>query len=214
MIFDHNENFLTKTETQCDLIQLNDSLQYVLQYTNWPLSPSIPHELTTISINLKRTNHTPIEEKWTGVSGRLRALNDGKILVRQQDYIIWNEEVPEYIKKLVGSLEKEHNFQAGRVRFSNLKPMVCLNTHADSEQRFHLAITTNPHVFFYNNTFKEKNTQYSSIDQLHNFSGVGYHIPVDGFFYKSNTLFSHTAVNSGWSDRIHLVVDICSFDHL
>ena len=213
-MFNYNDNFLTKTQIQGSLNKLRVSMAHILTYAQWPVSGPLPQHLTSISINLKRTELIPVHEKWTGLSGRLTGIGDDKVLVRQQDFTIWNEEVPKYIKKLVNALEEEYNFRSGRVRLSNLKSMVCLNTHADLEQRFHLAITTNPRVFFYNNTFEVKNTQYSSLDQLDNFSGVGYHIPADGFFYKSNTFFPHTAINSGWTDRVHLVVDICPPDQL
>lgn len=209
MQFDPTEKFLTKTDVSVDLDNLKVSMMHILQYVCWPALPAIPSELKTISINLKRTSSTSQEEKWGGLSGRIVDENDGTRWTEQCEYTIWNEEVPEYIKKIVGRLEKTYNFQSGRVRLSNLKPLQCLRSHVDNEQRFHLAIQTNPGVFFYNITVQQPNSQYSSITNLENFSGVGYHIPADGFFYKSNTLLSHTAVNTGKGDRIHLVVDIC-----
>jgi hypothetical protein len=209
MQFDPTENFLTKTNVSGNLDDLEDSLKQILQYAWWPALPAIPSELKTISINLKRTSSTPHAEKWGGLSGRIVDENNGTRWTEQREYTIWNEEVPKYIRKLVKRLEKTYDFQSGRVRLSNLRPLQCLRSHADNEQRFHLAIRTNPGVFFYNITVQQPNSQYSSVADLENFSGVGYHIPADGFFYKSNTLLPHTAVNTGKGDRIHLVVDIC-----
>lgn len=204
-----HDNFLEKTEVQGNLKRLRDAVDTILQHTQWPPYPLTPPELTTISINLKRTAATGSANKWTGLSGRLRDLTTGEAMGAQNDYTIWNEEVPSYLVKLVKQLEKTHDFQAGRVRLSNLKSMMCLRTHADWDQRYHLAIQTNLSTFFYNNTTHRHNLQYEGVTHLGNFSGVGYHIPADGFFYKANTLLPHTAVNSGPDDRIHLVVDIC-----
>jgi len=209
MLFDQNENFLIKTDISVDLDELRLSMLCVLKHAYWPNIPSVPSELKTISINLKRTASTSHAEKWGGLSGRIVDENDGKRLTNQHEYTVWNEEVPKYIRKIVKKLEKAYNFQSGRVRLSNLRPLQCLRSHADNEQRFHLAIRTNPGVFFYNITGWQPNLQYSSVADLENFSGVGYHIPADGFFYKSNTMLPHTAVNTGTGDRIHLVVDIC-----
>jgi hypothetical protein len=209
MQFNPTENFLTKTNVSGNLDDLDVSLKQILQYAWWPALPITPIELKTISINLKRTSSTPYAEKWGGLSGRIVDENNGTPLINQHEYTIWNAEVPKYIRKLVRRLEKTYDFQSGRVRLSNLRPLQCLRSHADNEQRFHLAIRTNPGVFFYNITGWQPNSQYSSVADLENFSGVGYHIPADGFFYKSNTLLPHTAVNTGKGDRIHLVVDIC-----
>ena len=214
MLFDQNEIFLTKTSVFVDIDEIKASITQILKYTYWPLVPSIPSELKTISINLKRTAFTSQEEKWGGLSGRIVDENDGRPLTTQHRYNTWNEEVPKYIRKVVGKLEKKYNFRAGRVRLSNLKSLQCLRSHSDHEQRFHLAVITNPGVFFYNNTKYQPNVQYSSMSNLENFSGVGYHIPADGFFYKSNTMIPHTAANTGKGDRIHLVVDICPSNQL
>jgi len=214
MLFDQNENFLIKTDISVDLDELKLSMLYVLKYTYWPDVPSVPSELKTISINLKRTAYTPHAGKWRGLSGRIVDENDGTPLINQSEHTEWNEEVPKYIRKIVKKLEKAYNFQSGRVRLSNLKSLQCLRSHSDNEQRFHLAIITNPGAFFYNNTKWQPNSQYSSMSNLENFSGVGYHIPADGFFYKSNTMMPHTAINSGKGDRIHLVVDICPSNQL
>ena len=209
MQFDPTENFLTKTSNYIDLNELKTSMLHVLKYAHWPDVPSFPVDLETISINLKRIPSVLQEDKWNSLSGRIVDVNTGAKLVNQHEYTVWNEEVPRYIRKIVRKLERAYNFQSGRVRLSNLRPLQCLHSHADNEQRFHLAILTNPSAFFYNGTGRQPNSQYSSIADLKNFSGVGYHIPADGFFYKSNTMLPHTAVNTGKSDRIHLVVDIC-----
>lgn len=205
-MFDPTDEFLTKTSVKGDVDELKNSLRHILQFTNWPAPPASPTLLNSISINLKRTDRTPANQQWSGLSGHIRRSDSGKFIVTQQEYTIWNEKVPKYIRKLVAKLETAYQFRSGRVRLSNLPPMVCLRSHSDLEQRFHLAITTNPDVFFYNNTYQSQSS--------HQFSGFGYHIPVDGFFYKANTYLSHTAINSGNSDRIHLVVDIVPSDQL
>ena len=214
MQFDQTENFLTKTSNCVDLNELKTAMLDVLKYAHWPDVPLLPSELETISINLKRIPSILQKDKWHSLSGRIVDVTSGARLVNQHEFTVWNEEVPRYIKKIVRKLERAYNFQSGRVRLCNLRSLQCLRSHSDHEQRFHLAITTNPGVFFYNVTQWQPNPQYYSIADLKNFSGVGYHIPADGFFYKSYTMLPHTAVNTGKDDRIHLVVDICPSNQL
>jgi len=214
-------NFLEKTSVQGNLDKIQHAIQEILKHTQWPTVTKDLTELTSISINLKRSSSTTIENKWIGGSGRLIEYKDNSQLFKtvdgvkkttQDDFTIWNEEVPDYLKKLVYALEKAYNFKSGRVRISRLPPLVSLNLHFDNEERFHLAVKTNPSVFFYNQFSDQtnlKNYKYQQqIDAGLNCAGIAYHIPADNYFYKLDTTATHTAVNAGMSDRIHLIVDV------
>ena len=78
----------------------------------------------------------------------------------------------------------------GRARLQIMKPFSILTAHRDFEQRYHLAIKTDPACLF--------------VDVNENKT---YHIPADGYFCKVNTMKLHTVFNaSNNCDRLHLVV--------
>ena len=78
----------------------------------------------------------------------------------------------------------------GRARLQIMKPTSVLDLHRDFEQRYHLAIITDPACLFLD---AEENKTY--------------HIPADGFWYKVDTTKLHSALNaSNNCDRLHLVV--------
>jgi hypothetical protein len=199
-------NFLEKTSVQGNLDKIQHAIQEILKHTQWPTVTKDLTELTSISINLKRSSSTKIENKWIGGSGRLIEYKnanqlfktvDGVKKTTQDAFTIWNEEVPDYLKKLVYALEKAYNFKSGRVRISRLPPLVSLNLHFDNEERFHLAVKTNPSVFFYNQFSDQnnpKNYKYQQqIDRQWPFHQKSQYLP-----YKPYSFRSYTKLNLYW----------------
>lgn len=77
----------------------------------------------------------------------------------------------------------------GKMRLSVLKSKKCMWMHSDPNlTRYHFAIETNENCFIL-----FKNNKH-------------YHIPVDGHCYEMNANSDHTALNSGKTDRIHLLI--------
>ena len=78
----------------------------------------------------------------------------------------------------------------GRARIMLMGPEKLLSMHRDIENRWHLALFTDPACIFYDHE-----------------DNKAFHIPADGFFYKVNTRRLHTVFNSTNNfTRIHLVV--------
>lgn len=80
-------------------------------------------------------------------------------------------------------------FTHGRVRIMNMLPKTTYSYHMDCEERMHFALKTNESNFFIVE------------DEV-------YRIPADGFGYQTNTVLRHTAVNSSFENRIHIVIPL------
>jgi hypothetical protein len=112
--------------------------------------------------------------------------------VRESDYSVVNKEfkggpVEELLNKLP--------FKCGRVRIMLMRPKSSLSIHADSTRRYHYAVQTKPDCF---------------IVEMMGDRGKFHHIPADGCVYEMDAFRNHTALNTGRSDRVHIV--ICSAD--
>ena len=110
----------------------------------------------------------------------------------EADYSVVNEPfkggaVEELLKKLP--------FNCGRVRIMLMRPKSSLSIHADSTRRYHYAIQTKPDCF---------------IVEMDGDEGKFHHIPADGRIYEMDAFRNHTAINTGRSERVHIV--ICSAD--
>lgn len=111
---------------------------------------------------------------------------------READFSIINDAfrgnaVEELLDKLA--------FRPGRVRLMRLAPKSCLSIHADSTRRFHYAVVTSPDCY---------------LVEMQDNRGVFHHVPADGRLYEMDARMTHTALNAGRSERIHLV--ICNAD--
>jgi hypothetical protein len=82
-------------------------------------------------------------------------------------------------------------FEYGRTRLMLMGPKSCLSMHADPTRRYHFAITTNPGCY---------------MAGMPGPTGTLHHIPADGKLYELDAHLTHTAVNAGDSDRVHLVI--------
>jgi hypothetical protein len=79
----------------------------------------------------------------------------------------------------------------GEARLLKLASAETYTAHADPDDRYHLAIVTNP---------------YACIINLDN--GTTHHLPVDGEVWFMDTGFVHIAANFGGRERIHLNVRV------
>lgn len=91
----------------------------------------------------------------------------------------------------VEALLRKLPFRYGRTRLMRMRPKSCLSIHADPTPRYHYAITTNPGCF---------------IVGIGDGAGTFHHIPADGRLYEMDAHRTHTAMNSGKEDRVHLVI--------
>ena len=86
---------------------------------------------------------------------------------------------------------KDLPFAYGRTRLMRMRPKSCLSIHADSTRRYHLALITNPGCYIVGVSGED---------------GSFHKIPADGTLYEMDAHRTHTAMNSGNKDRIHLVI--------
>lgn len=82
-------------------------------------------------------------------------------------------------------------FEYGRTRLMLMKPKSCLSMHGDPTRRYHFAVTTNPGCYMAG--------MPGPIGTLH-------HIPANGKLYELDAHLTHTAINAGDTDRVHLVI--------
>lgn len=110
----------------------------------------------------------------------------------EADYSVLNDAFRgSAVETLLGQLPFRH----GRVRLMRLAPKSCLSIHADSTRRYHYAIVTSPDCY---------------LIEMDGTQGIFHHIPADGRLYEMDARLTHTAINAGRSERIHLV--ICNAD--
>lgn len=98
------------------------------------------------------------------------------------------ETLPEYQNTPLGELLEQLG-PIGEARLLKLSSAETYTAHADPDDRYHVAIVTNP---------------YSYIIDLDN--QTLYHLPVDGRLWRMDTSKIHVAANFGGRDRIHLNV--------
>jgi hypothetical protein len=79
----------------------------------------------------------------------------------------------------------------GEARLLKLASAETYTAHADPDDRYHLAIVTNP---------------YACIINLD--SGTTHHLPADGTVWTMDTRFIHIAANFGGRERIHLNIRV------
>jgi len=96
--------------------------------------------------------------------------------------------LPEFKNTPLGNVIDQIN-DPGEARLIKLSSGEGYTAHTDPDDRYHLAITTNPFCFFIDINQKEMS-----------------HIPADGQLWYMDTSPVHVAVNYGGTDRIHLVV--------
>jgi hypothetical protein len=113
----------------------------------------------------------------------------------ESDFTEWVSIVPEYTKNIIQQLEQTENVKFGRIRYMRLQSKLGLSVHKDFEPRYHYVFDTNSNAFFG--------------ERLEgNITAQCYHIPNDSYFYKIDTTRDHFVFNGGWTDRIHLVLNV------
>lgn len=120
---------------------------------------------------------------WFDGTGSLRLKS---IIMQESDYSIINKNLNNlYIGKILQELVLK--FKISRARLMLMKPKSCYSWHRDYCNRLHIAIETN------------NNCRMA-------FENGCYHIPNDGFLYRTYTTQFHSAFNGDNKEsRLHLV---------
>lgn len=90
-----------------------------------------------------------------------------------------------------------------RARFVKLRAGAEIKAHIDNPLhisiRIHIPLVTNPDVTF----FVLRDGDWESA-----------HFPADGSAYFLNTAYTHKVMNSGTTDRVHLILNLASFEDI
>lgn len=135
-------------------------------------------------------NDRGISESFSAYEGLGTAFDDEskKLRFQEKDFIRWAPELHD--TELLKSIKKIENLglKLGRARLMSLKPRSCYSFHFDMTERIHLVIQPDPRAVM---IFPPN---------------IIVNIPYDRRFHLVNTTQTHTAMNGGNNERIHLVI--------
>lgn len=132
------------------------------------------------------------------------SFKDGKKILEDYKISKFNSEFDStYFKEIWDRMNKV--IPVARMRLMRLPSMTCLSFHRDFEERFHIAVVTNPYAFMLEGGQDYKIDGDGKLEpQLQS-----YHIPDNGYVFKLNGYKRHCAMNGhGTLDRIHLVMSL------
>lgn len=180
--------FIKRLETTSNIDLMNSSLNEILSITDWGL-------LNQIGLNYREKT----TDTWHDAAGSLYDKQSGDFIDTEYAFDQWNK-LPKYLGDQLRLLVEREKFKIGRVRFMRLLPKTGLSVHRDRESRYHFVLKTNPRAYIAHEVIKK----IPSSDV--NMTGVTYHIPANGYWYKVDTTQVHYVYNGGDEERIHLVV--------
>ena len=184
--------FIEKLNFKIDLDKMLSDLSKIESKIGWPeYFESSGRSYHANQIGL--TYRSGAEYPWNDASGSLYDKGMKHFIGKEKDFSEWNP-VGEYTRLEIERLSQQLGIRFGRIRYMKLLPKTGLSVHHDFEPRYHFVLKTNPHVYFLDCT-QEGDVQAKA-----------YHIPADGYFYKVDTLRTHSVFNGGWEPRIHLVI--------
>lgn len=126
-------------------------------------------------------------EDFEGI-GDLRYQENNPTGYTQEDFKFWQPET-EYIQEVA---QKIGIGPVGRVRLLLIGPQSCYSFHCDPHKyRVHIPLITNPGAFMI-------------------VWGKIWHLPL-GYSYRVRVSEEHSAVNTGNTNRVHLVFDYCDY---
>lgn len=184
-------NFIEKTNINCDIKFMLSDLEYILNIVGWPEPQRLDDKFYSgnqICLKYRKNAKFPLLD---GIGSLYDKEND-VMIGQESDFTEYIDIIPEYTKNIIINLEEQLNVKFGRIRLMRLMPKTGLSVHRDTETRYHFVYVTNSNAFFGEKT---------NGDVVANC----YNIPVDGYFYKVDTTREHFVYNGGWEPRIHLV---------
>lgn len=176
--------FVTRLNFTANLEQVQRDLDEILTKTSWA------HEQ-----QIGLTYRPGATDLWKDSTGSLYDRENNIELHKEEEFSEFNSSTPVYLSSLLNEFCNFQGIKIGRARFMRLLPKTGLTVHADTTERYHLVIYTNP-VAYIANTLKNAGTV----------AAVCYHMPADSNFYKVDTTREHFVYNGGKTERVHLVI--------
>lgn len=187
-------SFITRLDYTADLFRVKKDLDHCLSLINgWP-AEDFTKKIAGNQISV--SNRPGATDVWLDAIGSLYNSVTGEFVAKEKDFSEYNPYIPDYTKSTLNGLKHYLGINFGRIRFMRLMPKTGLTIHADLEQRYHLALDTNPYALFGRYNDSSENQTVAEC----------FHIPADGYFYKVDTREKHFVFNGGWEPRIHLVI--------
>lgn len=180
--------FIKRLSITSDITEMNQSLDDILAITNWG-------DKNQIGLNYRDGAVDP----WHDAAGSLYNRDTGDFISDEFSFNCWNK-LPQYLKEQLKNLVLNENIKVGRVRFMRLLPKTGLSVHKDREFRYHFVLKTNAHAYIAHEVSKKLDISDVPV------TGITYHLPCDGYWYKVDTTQVHYVYNGGSEERIHLVV--------
>jgi len=181
---------ITKTQLEFDIVSLNNDIKIITHEH---------HYRGDNQISLKyREGH--FNNRWyDGCGSAVMKKSSGEYILDinnnpiyrfyENEFKYLNPELKDtYIEYVYHEVSRYYDIS--RFRIMKMPSKKCLSWHRDAEPRLHIAINTNPGCFMITD------------------DGYSTHIPADGYVYYWDTTKHHTAINSGTTDRIHLLFNI------
>lgn len=172
-----------KTDYQIDLKKLREAVQAVL----------LKYPLTETSRQIGLTSTKQQNQSVYDGAGLIYDRENSKWLAHEKDFKYFiNEFAKTYLEEVYLEFQKHTENKIARMRLLLLPPRTCYSFHFDKTKRYHISLETNEHAFL---VFRDE---------------APIHIPADGFAYLADTREWHTAVNSGNTARLHLVISLAN----
>jgi hypothetical protein len=174
-----NSEILQKMNLKVDLERLNSEMKNLIDKVGW--------DEKTNQISLTHSEKCVSGNEFREGNGSLYDFKADVFLAQESDFNILNSQLS---KSYAAEILSQLPFRYARVRLMKLNPKRCLSIHEDTGPRYHLALITNPDVYF---VFPKDNSLLQ--------------VPADGFLYKMDTTRFHTVFNGSLNhERIHLVI--------
>lgn len=176
---------ISKTPLRFDIDQLQDEYNRIMEFYSDCSSAYRPLQISLVHSLASKTFGEKLQDGCGALGGQYAKEDRNRF-----DFRHFNEAFKDcYVAEVYRQVQEWSVYHLGRMRFMVRPKHTCYSMHRDADIRYHIAIKTNPDVFF---AFR---------------SGTIHHIPADGHLYMSNTLIDHTVFNAGNEDRLHLVFD-------
>jgi len=128
------------------------------------------------------------ENHWWDSEGSLHSRG-----LSETDFSVWNEDTPQYTRNKIEEVCEHLPFNLGRVRYMTMPPQTGLKIHFDDDIRLHYVIKTNPDAYLFHKPSNTENLEH-------------FNLKLSSNFYLIDTTQWHFVYNSGWEERVHLVI--------
>lgn len=207
-MFGQTESYPPVRDTwfQVDLEGIRSDVAYMLEHypiTDWNMQRGLIFQSDT---DQDPTSHGPTGSMFN---------RDMTRKFRESDFTHFFGEMQDGpLHRFYQELQASCPYRLARMRIALMRSRTCYGFHNDEEIRYHLAVETNPHCYLLMHRFgRGSDQQVIPVDEESSYMTPlfdVFRIPADGHVYEMNANHPHTAVNAGYTDRIHILISTVS----